>query len=75
MKISKRFGLILISPEKLVEEEIKNNPGLRIAIRKEVEVGKEIPEQLVIKLVSKRLNDTDVIARGWVLDGFPHSNE
>jgi Holliday junction resolvasome RuvABC ATP-dependent DNA helicase subunit len=32
-KIAKRFGLVVLCPEKLVEEEIKKNPGLRLPIR------------------------------------------
>jgi len=33
-KISQRFGLTLVSPEKLIWEQMVKNPGLRVHIRK-----------------------------------------
>ena len=46
-KISKRFGLVVISPEKLIEEEIGRNPGLRLTIRALLGQGLEYPDALV----------------------------
>ena len=38
-----------------------------------MEAGELVPDQLIIDLVAKRLNEPDCKERGWLLDGFPRT--
>ena len=44
-----------------VEENLKNNKGM--------------PDEELMKAVSERVKQSDCVVNGWVMDGFPNSQD
>jgi adenylate kinase len=38
-----------------------------------MKLGEPIPDHMVMKLISERINKLDCKINGWILDGFPHT--
>jgi adenylate kinase len=71
--LSHRFGLALVSPQKLLEEESKRSPGIKIKVDQAREAGEHVEEDLVLRLVAERMMQSDCRINGWILDGFPET--
>jgi adenylate kinase len=72
-EISRKFGMVVISPMNLVNAEAKKNPAIRIKIDHAQESGQDVPDDILQRVVDTRLNQSDCRVNGWVLDGFPQS--
>lgn len=69
--IAKKYGLIYVSTAQLLNTEIANKtPTGRVAVQLMKE-GELIPDDVVIKLVEARLNESDCKVNGWIIEGFP----
>jgi adenylate kinase len=73
--LADKYGLVLIAVSGLVEEAIKSRSELGKIVKEYVKSATNIPEKLLIELVSQRLAQTDCKTNGWVLDGFPATYE
>lgn len=71
--IAQRFGLVFVSPEKLVREEQERNPGVKQRVSQALERGEEIPDEVTLRQIDARLKMSDCQVNGWVLDGFPQT--
>lgn len=70
--ISKKYQIPTISTGDLFREAIKKNTPLGIKIKKIVNEGQLVPDDLVIELVKDRLQQADC-EPGFLLDGFPRT--
>ena len=72
--IAQRYGLVAVSPEKLVRDESESNPAVKIRVQQALEKGEDIPDEVILRLIDARLKQSDCIVNGWVLDGFPQTD-
>lgn len=72
-EISKLFGLVNVSVQKLADEEAKKNPAIKERIRQCLDAGEDIPDDISIRIVRDRITQADCRVNGFVLDGFPQS--
>ena len=70
-RIADAFGLINISPTKILNAEAERNPPIKMKVRQAVENGEPIPDEIILRLVDERIRKSDCQVNGWVLDGFP----
>ena len=74
-KIAAKFGLMYVSTSHLLKNEAaQKTRGGQIAFDM-MEHGELVPDDIVMSLVDKRLEQSDCRINGWVLDGFPKTPE
>ncbi len=67
------LNLIHISTGDLLRDEMKNNTELGLQVRKFVENGELVPDEVVTQMVDNKLGEEGVLAKGFMLDGFPRT--
>ena len=70
--ISKTYKIPHISTGDIIRENIKNETILGKKAKEFVESGKLVPDDLIIRLMRKRMNNPDA-SNGFLLDGFPRT--
>ncbi len=70
--LADKYKLPHISTGDIFRELIKNNSPLGMKIRKYVESGGLIPDEIVVEVVATRVNEIDY-KKGFILDGFPRT--
>jgi adenylate kinase len=70
---SDAFGLVLISPQKILKEEAERNPPIKIKLQEAAEKGEPVPDEILLRLIDQRVRQSDCRINGWILDGFPQS--
>lgn len=70
--LAERYGLEHISTGDIFRELIKNNSPLGIKIKKYVETGELIPDDIVVEVVIDKIKRIDA-KKGFILDGFPRT--
>lgn len=71
--LKEKFGLLHISTGDLLREEMKNGSELGQRIKKYVESGELVPDQIVIEMIENKLSQSDLSSKGYMLDGFPRT--
>ncbi len=74
-KLKDNLGVLHISTGDILREEMKNNTPLGQQAKAYIEKGDLVPDELVTKLIEKRLKEPDAQAKGYLLDGFPRTEE
>ena len=54
--ICSRFGLVNVSPLKLLQAEAKRNPAIKNKLIQSQEMGVEVPDDILLRVVDARLN-------------------
>ncbi|XP_058528700.1 adenylate kinase 8 isoform X3 [Ochotona princeps] len=72
MWLCKHLNCNLLNVENLVGRELSQ---LASAARKYYHRFRDLPSQLLIRMVQERLEEEDCVRRGWILDGIPESRE
>jgi len=72
MRIADTFGIPHISTGAFFRDQIERHTTLGQVIRKHMESGRLVPDELTCEVVEDRLKQGDC-ANGYVLDGFPRS--
>lgn len=70
--LAENYKLEHVSTGDIFRELIKNNSPLGLKIKKYVETGELIPDEIVAEVVVKKIKDMD-FNRGFILDGFPRT--
>lgn len=70
--IEKKYGYTKISTGDLVRAEIKSQTKLGRKFKTVVEKGGLVPDDIIIKILKKRLRQKD-IEKGYIIDGFPRT--
>ena len=71
--IADAFGLVNVSPQKILKAEAERNPPIKIKLQEAAENGDPIPDEIILRLVDERIRQSDCRVNGWVLDGFPET--
>lgn len=67
------FGLLHISTGDLLREEMKGGTELGKTIKKYVDSGELVPDEVVIAMIEKKLSEKNSGSKGYMLDGFPRT--
>ncbi|KAJ3295637.1 hypothetical protein HK104_002442 [Borealophlyctis nickersoniae] len=73
--ISRHFEAIHISTGTLLRQAVEKQTSLGLQAKPHMERGQLVPDQIMLGLVTTRLQDPEVVGRGYVLDGFPRTKE
>ncbi|KAL1530342.1 hypothetical protein AB1Y20_001251 [Prymnesium parvum] len=73
-KIAHEFNLVHISTGDMLRQAAEDESDeLGQQAKEHMEAGELVPDQLIIDMVAKRLNEPDCKEHGWLLDGFPRT--
>jgi adenylate kinase len=72
--LSERFNVPQISTGDILRENVGHNTPLGKKAKKYMDRGVLVPDEVVVKMVSERLNKDDC-ANGFILDGFPRNTQ
>ena len=72
--LKENLGLLHISTGDILREEMKNNTELGERAKSFIENGELVPDEVVIKLIEKKLSSNGSAAKGYMLDGFPRTS-
>ena len=68
-----RFGVPYLYPGELVYKEVQGKTKLGLEAKPYLDNTKTVPEELIARIIKKRIAEEDCQMRGWMLDGFPHT--
>ncbi|MGC9257493.1 adenylate kinase [Desulfurella sp.] len=72
--IIKKYSIVQISTGDILRSEVKNETDLGKKAKQFMEKGELVPDDLIIKMIEKRISQPDCI-NGFLLDGFPRTIE
>jgi adenylate kinase len=72
-KLADEFNLTYISTSELLRKELQKNSNLASQIKPYLEKGLLVPDEIVIRLIEKKLRESDGMARGYVFKGYPRT--
>jgi adenylate kinase len=72
-KLARDFGLTCISTGELLHQEMNNGTSVSVQIRPYMEKGLHVPDEIVIRLIEKKLHETSGNSRGYVFKGYPRT--
>ncbi|RKX95567.1 MAG: adenylate kinase [Spirochaetes bacterium] len=70
--LSKKYGIPHISTGDILREEVKKGTELGKLAKSYMDAGKLLPDDVIIKIIQKRLEEPDC-KRGYIFDGFPRT--
>jgi adenylate kinase len=71
--VAKKFNLKHISTGDLLRKEIKKGTDDGIISKQLIDKGKFVPDEMVIKMVEKRIQKHSDKKEGFIFDGFPRT--
>jgi adenylate kinase len=70
--VAERDGIVQISTGDILREHVQEGTRLGIRARAYMDRGEYVPDELVVDMVTDRLNEPDA-EKGFILDGFPRT--
>ena len=70
--ISKRLNIPTVSTGNMLREAIKNETALGLQVKKYMDEGSLVPDELILDIVAERVTQPDC-ANGFILDGVPRT--
>jgi len=70
--VAERDGIAQISTGDILREHVQEGTRLGIRARAYMDRGEYVPDELVVDMVTDRLNEPDA-EKGFILDGFPRT--
>ncbi len=71
-QLSLRFNIPHISTGDILRESVKNRTSLGLKAKSYLDMGKLVPDEVIIDVVKERLSKDDC-SNGFILDGFPRT--
>ncbi len=72
-KLAEEFNLTYISTSELLKAEAETDSHLAQQIKPYLAKGLLVPDEIVIRLIEKKLRDSDGVNRGYVFKGYPRT--
>ncbi|TVQ89015.1 MAG: adenylate kinase [Bacteroidetes bacterium] len=72
-RLAKEFDLTMIATRELLQEEVKQQTAIGKQIQPYMEKGLLLPDEIVIRLIETKIQDTSGNGRGYVLKGYPRT--
>ena len=73
-RLGEKLGIAPISTGDIFRWAIREGSELGAQVKNYVEEGRLVPDELTVGVVKARLEQDD-LANGWILDGFPRTQE
>jgi len=74
-QIKDKFGVAHISTGDMLREVMKSGSALGQEVKKYVESGGLVPDEVVTRIVENRLSTAKDIVKGFMLDGYPRTTQ
>ncbi|MFS1664046.1 adenylate kinase [Streptococcus sp. zg-JUN1979] len=74
-KIVEQFGLVHISTGDMFRAAIANQTELGLLAKSYMDKGDLVPDEVTNGIVKERLAESDIAAKGFLLDGYPRTIE
>jgi len=71
--IASTYGVVHLSTGDLLRKAVKDGSHVGRIADKYMGKGELVPDDVIIQIVSERLQQDDCQQRGWLLDGFPRT--
>jgi adenylate kinase len=71
--IASTYGVVHLSTGDLLRKAVKDGSNVGHIAEKYMDKGELVPDEVIIQIVSERLQQNDCRERGWLLDGFPRT--
>jgi adenylate kinase len=71
-KLVEKFNIVQISTGDILRREVNAGSDLGVKAKSFMEAGDLVPDELILDIVEKRLNDDDC-KNGFIMDGFPRT--
>ena len=72
-RIIEQYGVVHLSTGDMLRAAVKSRAPLGVQAEQYMQAGQLVPDHLIISIIVARLQESDCVARGWMLDGFPRS--
>jgi len=72
-RLAERLGLVHVSTGDVFRDAVKRRTPLGLEAQGYLDRGCFVPDEIMIRFVTERLAEPDVVARGCLLDGFPRT--
>ena len=72
-KVAEKCGCPRIGTGELLHHAITSGSELGARAKEALDGGGVVPEEMLVELLVARVQATDCVQRGWVLDGFPRT--
>jgi adenylate kinase len=73
--IAKKYGVVHVSVENVILEEVSTNSELGFILKTYINHYNKAPKDIVLDLIVRRLKKEDCEQNGWILDGYPTTQE
>lgn len=71
--LAKKYGLELVATGRMLEEEISHGTELGNQIKQLYEDGDLVPDEIVVRLIEQKLEQTWGSAKGYIFKGYPRT--
>jgi len=71
--LAEKFGLEFVATGRMLEEEIKKDSEIGKQVRKLYEDGELVPDEIVVRLIEQKLEETRGTAKGYIFKGYPRT--
>ncbi|KAG9416870.1 hypothetical protein AC1031_001261 [Aphanomyces cochlioides] len=69
----KSFGVVHLSTGDMLRAAIHNGSNVGLQAKEYMEAGQLVPDDLIVGVIMERLEQSDCVVHGWLLDGFPRT--
>ncbi|KAJ3103969.1 Adenylate kinase 8 [Phlyctochytrium planicorne] len=69
--IMREYGFVHVSPQNIIKEEISANSVWAKELKKHQHSPYDVPDNIMLDLIVRRIKKKDCIDNGWVLEGYP----
>ncbi|MCH7227661.1 adenylate kinase [Haloferula sp. A504] len=73
MMLAEKYGLEFVATGRMLEEEIRSGSELGKRVRELYESGELVPDEIVVRLIEKKLEQTRDTAKGYIFKGYPRT--
>ncbi len=73
--LKESFGILHVSTGDMLREEMKNETAIGVEAKSYIEKGALVPDEIVTKLIEKKLSTDANVKSGYMLDGFPRTKQ
>jgi len=71
--LAQKYGLEFVATGRMLEDEIRRDTALGRRIKQLYENGELVPDEIVIRLIEQRLEQTRDTAKGYIFKGYPRT--
>jgi adenylate kinase len=72
-RIAAEYGVVHLSTGDMLREAVRQDSETGKIAKIYIDAGELVPDEIMIKIVTERISQSDCQERGWLLDGFPRT--